>query len=164
MTIDYTEIYNTYKPKLKVLFNKQVKDKDEVEDLIQEVMIKVLNNLEAFDDTHQFSTWIYSIAFNTLKNYYRDSKHFVTYSKEIYDNEHTLSLDNPESIMISNEIEDNYFSLLNDLDQKYLDVYLFREVDSLSYKDIADKLDISVGSVKSRLHRAREYINDKLER
>lgn len=160
---NYDEIYNKYYDKLIVLFNKQVKDKDYVEDLVQETLLKVWNNLDSYDSKYSMSTWVYTIGFNTLKNYFKSkSKESVSYCAEIFDNESTEDLNNPESIMIAAEQEDKYHDTLQSLEKNFLDVYVMKEIDNLSYKDISDQLGIPEGTAKSRLKRARDHIKQEL--
>lgn len=160
--LDYNDIYKTYHPKLKVLFNKQVNDKDYIDDLIQETLIKVWKNLDSYNDKYSLSTWIYTIAFNTLKNYFKALKDHVSYSAEVYDNEYTVDLDDPQDILIAEEKEKQYLATLDQLDNNFLDVYIMKEVDQLSYKDISTQLGIPEGTVKSRLNRARDYIKKEM--
>lgn len=162
MTIDYNNIYNTYHPKLKTLVSKKIKDQGYVEDLVQEILLKVHRKLDTYDPKYSLSTWIYSIAFNTIKNYYKALKDNISYSAEVYDNDHTELLDDPESVMIAAEIEGKYLKSLSQLDDKFLDVYIMKEVDSMSDKDISTQLDVPLGTVKSRLNRAREYIKKEV--
>lgn len=162
MTIDYTNLYNTYQPKLKVLVNKQINDKDYVEDLVQEILLKVYSKLGTYDPKHKISTWIYTIAFNTIKDYYKSLKDTVSYSAELYDNEYTESLDNPESIILAAETEDKFNKSVSSLSKVYLDTYVMKEVDGMSIKDISSQLDIPEGTVKSRLKTARDYIKKEI--
>lgn len=156
--LDYNTIYSTYYSKLLVLFKKQIKDKDEAEDLVQDTLLKIHENLSSYDDKYALATWVYSIAFNTLKNYYRKQKDFIQYSPEVYDNESTLSYTDPADILSAEETEASYLSALSDMDEKYLEVYAMKEVDGMSYKDIASALNVPEGTVKSRLNRARDFI------
>lgn len=162
MPINYNNLYLTYQPKLKTLISKQIKDQDYVEDLVQEVLLKVYRKLDTYNDKYSPSTWIYTIAFNTIKNYYKSLKDNITYAAEVYDNEHTELLADPESIMIAAETEDKYKLSLSQLDKIYLDTYIMREVDGMSIKDISSQLDVAEGTVKSRLNRAREYIKKNI--
>lgn len=160
--LDYNNIYNTYSPKLKVLFNKQVKDKDYVDDLVQDTLIKVWENIDKYDETYQLSTWIYTIAFNTLKNYYKSEKNHITYVPEVLDNDRTECFDNPQDILIAGETEKSFSDAINKLNESFLSVYVMKEVDGMSQKDIAAQLNIPLGTVKSRLKRARDYVKSQV--
>jgi len=162
MSLYYEQIYKTYQPKLKTLFNKQLLDKDQTEDLVQETLLKVWNKLDTYNDKYSMSTWIYTIAFNTLKNYYSSIRTHVTYSAEIRDNDHTLSYDSPENILIAAEKEQDYINSVESLDDNFLQVYILKEVEGLSYKDISSQLNIPEGTVKSRLKRSRDYIKKEV--
>lgn len=156
---DYDNIYKTYQPKLKVFFNKQVKDKDIVDDLTQEVLFKVWSNLDTYDKAFNFSTWLYTIAFNHLKNYFKSLKDTVTYTNEPLELE---QIDNPEDILIASETESTYYDSIDSLDKKFLECYTLREVEGLSYKEISSQLDIPEGTAKSRVKRARDHIKKEI--
>lgn len=159
---NFDDIYNTYQPKLIVLFNKQVRDKDYVEDLVQETLLKVWNKLDSFDDKYSMSTWVYTIAFNTLKNYYKSLKDNVSYSAEIYDNEHTIDPSDPADILSAEQQADVFKQAVGKLETNFLSVYTMREVDGMTYKGISEQLGIPEGTVKSRVKRARDYIKSEL--
>lgn len=162
MSIDYNNLYITYQPKLKTRISNQIKDKDFVDDLVQEVLLKAHRKLDTYDSKYAISTWLYTISDNTVKNYYKSLKDNVSYSAEIYDNEHTELLDDPESMMIAAEKEDKYFKSLSALGDIYLEAYTMREVEGMSMDAIATKLGIPENTVKSRLKRARDYIKKEV--
>lgn len=160
--LDYNSIYNTYSPRLKVMFKKQVKDKDYIDDLVQETMLKVWSKLDTYDDKYQLSTWIYTIAFNTLKNYFKALKDHVVYKPEIYDSDATEDLASPEAILIADEQTKQFNKTIEELDDNFLSVYVLKEVDELTYQQIADQLSIPIGTVKSRVKRAKDHIKNQL--
>lgn len=161
--LDYNTIYSKYYPKLLTLFSKKVSDKDYVEDLLQETFLKVWNNLGSYDSRYSESTWIYTIGFNTLKNYFKSKNNeFISYTDTIYDNDSTEDLSDPEAIMIAAEQENTFLDTVKSLDKNFLDVYIMKEVDGLTYKEISTQLDIPEGTVKSRLNRARDYIKKEV--
>jgi len=162
MSKEFDKIYNTYQPKLKTLFNKQLKDKDQTEDLVQETLLKVWKNLDTYNDKYTMSTWVYTIAFNTLKNYYSSIKTHITYSADVKDSENPLSFDSPENLMIAAEQEDSFLKAVGKLGDNFLEVYVLREVEGLSYKGISSQLNVSEGTVKSRLKRSRDYIKKEM--
>lgn len=162
MTLNYQDIYKEYQPKLRTLVSKKIKDKDYTDDLVQEILLKVYKNLDSYNPQYQLSTWIYTIAFNTLKNYYKSLRDNLTYAAEIYDNEHTELLDNPEGIMIAAETEAKFIKSLTALGENFVQMYMLKEVEGLSVKEIAAKHSIPEGTVKSRLKRARDYIKKEI--
>lgn len=161
--LDYNNIYNTYTPKLRVMFNKQVKDKDYIDDLIQDTMLKVWENLGSYNDSYQLSTWIYTIGFNTLKNYFRSNKDIISYSPTVYDNEYTEDPSDPQDILSAAQIESQFNSAVKSMEENYLDVYILKEVDGLTYQAISTQLDIPMGTVKSRLSRAKDHIKKSIK-
>ena len=162
MTIDYNKIYKDFQPKLKTLVARQIKDKDYVEDLVQEVLLKVHRKLDTYDSQYSLSTWIYTIAFNTIKNYYKSLKDNISYSAEIYDNDHTELLIDPADVLIAAETSDKINTSLSKMGDTFIDTYVMKEVDGMSVKDISTQLNIPEGTVKSRLKRARDYIKKEI--
>lgn len=163
---DYDLIYNTYKPKLTSLVNKQLKDKDSVEDIVQDVLTKVYLNQDKYDkDKFEISTWIYSICFNELKNYFRtlSRRPDLTYVETVKDNDSTVLLDNPQDIISSAETEAKYQSLLDNLSDNNLQAYSMKELDGHTYKYIAEKTGVSENTAKSRVKRTRDFISASLQ-
>jgi len=167
---DISEIYKTYSSKI-VLYLSRFVGKDDAEDLMQEVFIKVFNSLDSFKGNAQISTWIYKIATNTaidrLKNFnYRNGR-----SK-------TTSLDYVEPLKIKDKSEDHIYDIeydflkeemnqciadyINRLSDSYRAIFLLKEYDGLSVEDIAEILGISTDNVKIRLHRARRKLHELL--
>lgn len=163
MSLDYTDIDSKYRPKLKVLFTRRLKDKDQVEDLVQDTLIKVYKHLDSFNHKNSVSTWIYTIAFNTLKNHFRDKKDWLLYRPEIQDNDLTETRDDPESILIAQEVEDKYRRSCSQLNPLYMDVYVARDIEGLSIKETAKLFNITEGCVKTRFKRAKDFISSQLK-
>lgn len=164
--LDYNLVYNTYKPKLISLVSKQLKDKDSVEDIVQEVLLKVYTEQDKYDeDKYELSTWIYSICFNQLKNYFRtiSRRLELTYVENVYDNDSTELLDNPQDIISSAETELKYYSLIENLNDTNLSAYVLKEIDGLTYKNISEMLGVSENTVKSRVKRTRDFISASLQ-
>jgi len=163
MSIDFDKTYKTYQPKLLTMIRGRVKDRDSAEDLVQEVFIKVHRFSAYYDNKYSLSTWLYQITFNVLKNFYKAQKNFISYRSEVYDNEHTELLADPKDILIAAEVEAVLVGSINKLDSKYMNVYTLREVEGMTYKNIATHLGITEGCVKSRLKRARDFIAKELQ-
>lgn len=160
----FKELYNTYYPKLKVLFSKKIKDEQEVEDVIQDTMLRVYNKFDTYDNKYAISTWLYTVANSVLNNHFRSKSRqpALSYAKELYDNEHTESFDSPENILISNEQKDIINKTLNKLSKDFLEVYQLKDVEGKSLKEISEQLGIPTNTVKSRLKRARDTIRGNL--
>lgn len=162
---EYEDLYKTYYPKLKTLFSKKLSDEQEVEDLIQDTMLRVYEKLDTYDSKYAMSTWLYTVAYSVLYRHFRDnaSKPNLSFSKEIYDNEHTESFDSPENILIAEQQQQTINKTLTALTPEYLQVYQLKDIEGKSLNAIATELSIPVNTVKSRLKRARDTIRVNLE-
>lgn len=158
--ISFEQIYKDYKDKLLTTVSKRLNDTDEAEDLVQECMIKIYENLSKYDSKYALSTWVYTIAFNIINDHYRSKGKTpkLTTVSQLYDNEHTVSHDSPENILISEQTKTKTDHAIASMSKELLDVYTLKDVDGMQLKDIAAHLSIPLNTVKSRLRRAREGI------
>jgi len=163
MDKDFNKIYKEYYPKLKSYFKNKVRDVDLAEDFCQETLLKVWRKLDTYkEDSSKLSTWIYTVASNTLIDSFRVKKPHITYEEEILDNEHTEVTETPETQLISEQSENIISSALLKLDPMYLEVYKCREVYGMSTSLTASKLGLTEGCVKTRLKRAKDFLKDKV--
>ncbi len=159
-----------YQHKIFGLISRYVKDSDEVQDVAQEAFIKAYRALPKFRGESAFYTWLYRIAINTAKNY------LVSRSRrppgvdvdvadaEYYDGASGLrDSDNPENVLFGNELKQVVDSALAALPEDLRTALTLREFDGLSYEDIADVMDCPVGTVRSRIFRAREAVDEKVK-
>jgi RNA polymerase sigma factor (sigma-70 family) len=154
-------IYKVYSPKLKMKFSKSMRDDQDIEDLVQETLIKVNNNLPTYDSTKgAISTWIYRIATNVMIDHFKArSKQPITISVPILsDNENTESLDSPENILSAEQSLININKAASLLSTEFLEVYRLRAVEGFSTKETADQLGIALGTAKSRYKRAKDSL------
>lgn len=131
-------------------------DAEDAEDAVQDVFIKIYNNISSFNEKSLLSTWIYKITQNTCYDYLRKKKNVVF--DEIPE---TLADDKfltPEQAMEKMENVELVRECIKEIPLKYRTVLILREFDDMSYGEIADACDISEGTVKSRIYRAREYL------
>lgn len=135
---------------------KYVSDKDDSEDLLQEVLIKIYKNLDNLEQEEKVYPWIYQIARNSIIDYYR-RKNKMTSNLElediaVYDGEESSNED--IAICIKN--------MINSLPEKYKQVIILSEYQNLTYKEISQRLGISISGVKSRTLRARKLLKNML--
>ncbi len=134
------------------------------EDIEQEVYVKALENKEKYQEEGKFLAWIRVIAQNVAKDYFK-STHFKLMNKKTAIEDETL-LDTKTlsalEIEIQKERQKNILKAVDSLPKKMREVIYLYEFEELSYDDIAKKLSISVGTVKSRLFNAREILSQKL--
>lgn len=146
-------IYNQNSDKVRKLAYKLLVDKSEIEDCVQEVFLKVFANIDTFKFKSKIETWIYRIAINHImsKNKKLDFKLEFNEKKLI-----TVFQDKLELKELENNI-DKALNSLNEIDKK---VFILREMEGLSYKEISKVLNLNDGTVKSKLH----YIKRKLRK
>jgi RNA polymerase sigma-70 factor (ECF subfamily) len=155
-----------YQFKLQAIVARFIKDVDEVADVTQEAFIKAYRALPNFRGESQFYTWLYRIAVNTAKN------HLLTKSRrpaiadfDIGDVENTAMSDsmlvksNPESELLGDELKKVIDIALTALPEDLRTALSLREFDGMSYEDIAVIMDCPVGTVRSRIFRAREFVD-----
>ena len=161
----FEQIYKDYLPQLTKRFSLKIKDKQEVEDLVQDTMLRVSNNLSTYDSSKAvMSTWLYTIADNTLANYFRDNSRQpqLIQTDVLYDTVHTHTYDSPENMLIADQDVMAINKAAQELNDVYYTVYQLKEVEGLSLQQISDQLDIPINTVKSRHKRAKDYIKKAL--
>jgi RNA polymerase sigma-70 factor (ECF subfamily) len=159
-----------YQHKIFSLISRYIKDADEVQDVAQEAFIKAYRALPRFRGDSAFYTWLYRIAINTAKN------HLVSRSRrppgsdvdiedaEYYEGGAALrDIENPENALYGNELKAVVEQAIADLPDDLRSAVTLREFDGLSYEDIADIMDCPVGTVRSRIFRAREAIDRQVK-
>ena len=163
-------IMKKYKGPLQNLIYKMVSDKNEVEDLIQEVFIKVYNSLKNYSQEYAFSTWIYRIAINNTIDYLRKKKleTFSIHSDEEEDDDRPkYEIPDTSYLADANIILEQRQQIINDainsLPEKYKKVIELRHKEELSYEEISEILNLPIGTVKAHLFRARELLNKYLK-
>ena len=146
---------------------KYVKEKQLAEDIAQEAFIKSYKSLDSFREESSFYTWVYRIAVNTAKNYIVSSKRreeiIMTDLSE--DNNYypeKLDIDSPQDILNASELRDLIFATLSSLGEETRTALSLREFDGLSYEQIAEISNCPVGTVRSRIFRGREMIEEKV--
>jgi RNA polymerase sigma-70 factor (ECF subfamily) len=156
----FTELYERYsKPLFHYFLRLLWRDQTLAEDMVHDLFAKIIKKPELFDVTRSFRTWIYVVATNMCKNEYRKKEVRRGVSNGL-DNYYTL-YDSNENVL--NKVQDSQFKEafivgLNALDAKHKEVFTLRHMDGLSMKEIADVLEISEGTVKSRLFYATKYL------
>ena len=131
---------------------------DRARDVVQDAFIQAIENFSRFDGKSQFSTWLYRIAFNRAMTMYRRQKGEVSLDvarEKVGDETMATSQDQPEDRVLTSELVDEVHQALEQLTAEHLAVMILREIEGCEYEQIAEILDISIGTVRSRLHRAR---------
>ena len=158
----FSELYRRYSSKLMSFFYKMLwKDREKAEDFTQDIFSKIIQKPELFDPSKKFSTWIYSIANNMCKNEYR--KHAVR--KEAHEK---IAHSQNGQLKQRNEYDKNLMKeelnkAIGNLDEKHKTVFIMKYKQHLSIKEIAEVINISEGTVKSRLFYSLKKLSEKLE-
>src|SRR3982074_3860446 len=159
-----------YQRKLGRLLSRFVRDAAEVEDVTQEAFIKAYRALPGFRGESAFYTWLYRIGINTAKNYLvalgrrvPTTTEFDSEDAEGFEGgEQLRDINTPESMLMSREIASTVDDTLMQLPEALRNAITLREIEGLSYEDIATIMNCPIGTVRSRIFRAREAIAEKL--
>ena len=159
-----------YQHKIVKLIMRYVRDPSEALDVSQEAFIKADRALPNFRGDSAFYTWLYRIAINTAKNHLASqSRRSVEISVDIPEAEQYAGAwelrDNasPERLLMRDEIQNTVAKAIDDLPDDLRMAITLRELEGLSYEDISEAMDCPIGTVRSRIFRAREAINKQLE-
>ena len=160
-----------YNKKLTRLLSRMVRDQSEIEDIVQDSFIKAYRAINNFRGDSAFYTWLYRIGINTAKNHLvslgRRPKAMNTVEMEDvenFDDGHEMrNLETPETSMMTDEIVVTVNQSIELLPDDLRQAISLREMDGLSYEEIADIMNCPIGTVRSRIFRAREAISEKLK-
>ena len=166
----FDQLVLKYQHKIIQLVNRYVKDPSEAQDVAQETFIKAYRALARFRGDSAFYTWLYRIAINTAKKYLVSrSRRSSDYEVDVQEAEQIDSslklknLDTPEQLLSNDEIVKTIQAAIDELPEEMRIAIMLREFDGMSYEDIAMTMDCPVGTVRSRIFRAREAIDKKLK-
>ena len=161
-----------YQRRIQRLIGRMVRDVDLVEDIAQETFVRAYRALHQFRGDAQFYTWLYRIAVNTAKKFLLELKHDPTISENFRANEdddetswkksEPTTDEGPESILAAKEIAVVVNAAMDALPVDLRQAVVLREIEGLSYEEIAVAMDCPVGTVRSRIFRAREAISQRV--
>ncbi|PWB57344.1 MAG: RNA polymerase sigma factor RpoE [Nitrosomonadales bacterium] len=159
-----------YQRKLTRLLSRFIRDAAEVEDVAQEAFIKAYRALPSFRGESAFYTWLYRIGINTAKNYLvaqgRRAPTITEYSPEDAENFEDAGelrdINTPENELMTKQIGQTVNSAMAALPEELRMAITLREIEGLSYEEIAEVMNCPIGTVRSRIFRAREAIAEKL--
>ena len=163
-------LVHKYQRKLGRLLARFIRDPAEVEDVTQEAFIKAYRALPAFRGDSAFYTWLYRIGINTAKNYLMALGRRAPTSTEVEaeeaegleDGEQLRDINTPESVLLSAEIARTVNATIEELPEELRTAIQLREIEGMSYEDIARIMECPIGTVRSRIFRAREAIAERL--
>jgi RNA polymerase sigma-70 factor (ECF subfamily) len=170
----FNDLVIKYQKKVFSVAYRFVGDPEEANDLAQEIFTAAYQNLKSFRGDSKFSTWLFQIATNRGKNRFKYLKRrgfFTNKGSSETDDEgdqsHRALPDqtaNPEELLSGNQIRKAVIDAINELEPDHREIVILRDIEGLSYDEIARILDLPEGTTKSRLHRARMVVKEKLKK
>ena len=163
-------LVSKYQRKLGRLLSRFIRDSAEVEDVAQEAFIKAYRALPSFRGDSAFYTWLYRIGINTAKNYLvamgRRAPTTTEFDSEeaenFEDGDQLRDLNTPEAELMTRQIAATVNQTMEELPEELRTAITLREIEGMSYEDIANVMNCPIGTVRSRIFRARETIADRL--
>ncbi len=163
-------LFAKYQRKLTRLLSRFIRDHAEVEDVAQEAFVKAYRALPGFRGDSAFYTWLYRIGINTAKNYLvtrgrkaPTSTGFSSEEAESFEEAGLLhDINTPERLLQSKQLAMTVNSAMDSLPADLKNAIMLREIDGLSYEEIATEMSCPIGTVRSRIFRAREAVAEKL--
>jgi RNA polymerase sigma-70 factor (ECF subfamily) len=160
----FTELVERYQTRLLNFIYRTIGDREKAEDLVQEVFIRVYRHLHRFDRSKKFSTWAYTIASNLAKNELRNRSRnplvlFQTVQRSYQDDDRPVEFEDPTSrpddMYHQRHLQKIVEETVSKLPEHHRNVFILRELEGKSYEEIAEITECNLGTVKSRLNRAR---------
>ena len=162
-----------YQRRIQRLIGRMVRDVNLVEDISQETFIRAYRALPRFRGEAQFYTWLYRIAVNTSKKALMEFKRDLTVSESLFksDKEDETSLlenvltssETPEAVLASKQVAQMVNAAVDALPEDLRQAIVLREIEGLSYEEISTVMNCPIGTVRSRIFRAREAISEKIK-
>jgi RNA polymerase sigma-70 factor, ECF subfamily len=168
----FSELFERYRTRLVHFIARKTGDRDRAEDLVQEAFIRVTRHLHRFDQSKKFSTWIYTICSNLAKNELRNRSRspLVLFQKLTthWESEHRpLQFEDfgsrPDDLYRKRHLQRIVEQTVETLPEHHQLVFRLRELEGKSYEEIAEITGVNLGTVKSRLHRARTSFAERIE-
>lgn len=166
----YKKLVDKYERALYFHILKMVKDREQVEDLVQEAFVKAFDNLNTYSTNYAFSTWLYRIATNNTIDYLRKKKlNTLSIDKPMKTKDGEMEMQLPDESastdrdIIKKQRKKIVQNAIDDLPKKYRKVIELRHMEEKSYKEISDILDKPLGTVKAHIFRARELLYKALK-
>lgn len=171
----YEQLVIKYQRRIERLISRMVRDTDLVPDIAQETFIRAYRAIPQFRGESAFYTWLYRIAVNTAKKALVDMKRDPVITEAAFasrdeDGEETsrsdhepISHETPEALLATKEIGEAVNSAIDALSEDLRQAIMLREIEGLSYEEIATAMDCPIGTVRSRIFRAREAIAERLK-
>ena len=159
----FNELMGRYSRRIVNYVYRIIGDRDRAEDLLQDTFIRVYRNIDRFDQKRKFSTWLYTIATNLAKNELRNTgRSPLMYFQNLFYRKEDQKMfeavdqaDKPDDQLYKSQLKNLVAKAVEKLPERHRLVFTLRETEGKSYEEIAEILDCNIGTVKSRLNRAR---------
>jgi RNA polymerase sigma-70 factor, ECF subfamily len=158
--VAFNELVDKYRNRLMNVITRMIHSQEEAEDIVQETFVRVYQHRDSFDFQHCFSTWLYTIALNLARNELRKRKRFKFL--DIFDlkgNEAEIAVEMKAPTNLPQAMK----KAIDSLPDKYKMAFILRDIEEQSYEEVAKIMNIPLGTVKSRVNRARAMLRDKLK-
>ena len=165
----YSELMSMYWSSIEKSLSLKLVSKEDIEDLTIATFSKAFDKLDSYDDSFAFSTWIKTIASNTLIDFFRKKNQktiSIDHQKEHEDSNNIDVVDNslnPENHLIRKQKNKHITGMVHRLKPHYRELIILRYLDEMSYGEISEKLNMPLGSVKAKLFRARDLLMQVLK-
>lgn len=158
--VAFGKIVDKYKNRLMNVITRMIQSQEEAEDIVQETFVRVYQHRDSFDFRHCFSTWLYTIALNLARNELRKRKRFKFYDiTDMQGKENEISVE----MKVPTNLPQVMKRAIEGLPEKYRTAFILRDIEEQSYDEVAKIMNIPLGTVKSRVNRARALLRDKLK-
>lgn len=166
----YNILQKKYRRQLASAIRKMIKDEDDIDDLTQDTFIKIFRALPSYQPSYLFTSWIFRIASNTCIDFLR-KKRFTTISlnqqSNNSDDDYILEIEDnsyqPEIELVISERKNILLNAVNELPENYREIIKLRHTEDLDYKEISERLNLPLGTVKAHLFRARKILLERLK-
>ncbi len=168
----FQALADRYDDRLVHFVNRTIGDRDKAEDLVQETFLRVYRHLHRYDPDRKFSTWIYTIASNLAKNELRNRSReplvlYQTITKDREEDDRPLQWEDksylPDDLYKKRDLREKVEEAVQELPDHHRKIFALREMEGKSYQEIADITGLKLGTVKSRLNRARNKFAEIIE-
>lgn len=158
--VAFNAMVDRYKDRLMNVIGRMLSSTEEAEDIVQETFVRVYQHRQSFNFQHCFSTWIYTIGLNLARNELRKRKKFKFYDiTEMQGHEAEFAVEAKVPSRVPEVLE----AAIKELPEKYRTAFMLRDVQEMPYEEVAKVLNVPLGTVKSRVNRARLILRGKLE-
>lgn len=166
----FNELVRRYNDRLHNFLFRYTQNHQDCEDLVQETFLRVHKSRHSYERIAKFSTWMYTIAINLSKSLYKKKSRMslVSIHKDERDSDSYEMMIEDETILQDEKLHQKFSmeklqEALDSLQDEFREVVVLRDIEQLSYEEISEKLDVPMGTVKSRINRGRAQISHKIK-